>query len=126
EEVIISQGHLCDFYPKYHYELNFIDQYWGAVKLMYRMSQKTNDMKEMENYIKACLDAPCSNPTRSYRLIRYANRAAQFISAYGQGLTGPEAAWANRKYHGHRILPPDMALKLKYEHEQKYTTSIST
>ncbi|KAF8801997.1 hypothetical protein BYT27DRAFT_7308422 [Phlegmacium glaucopus] len=30
---------------------------------MYRMSQKTNDMKEMENYIKACLDAPCSNPT---------------------------------------------------------------
>jgi len=55
-----------------------------------------------------------------YDLISYANRAARFISAYGQGLTGPEAAWANRKYHGHRTLPPDMALKLKKEHERKY------
>ena len=53
-------------------------------------------------------------------LISYANRAARFISAYGQGLTGPEAAWANRKYHGHHTLPPDMALKLKKEHEEKY------
>jgi len=53
--------------------------------------------------------------------ISYANRAARFISAYGQGLTGPEAAWANRKYHGHRTLPPDMALKLKKEHEKKYS-----
>ena len=45
--------------------------------------------------------------------ISYANRAARFISAYGQGLSGPEAAWANRKYHGHRTLPPEMATKLK-------------
>ena len=37
-----------------------------------------------------------------------ANRATQFISAYSQGLTGAEAAWANQKYHGHRILPPYM------------------
>ena len=29
------------------------------------------------------------------------------MSAYGQGLTGPEAAWASRKYHG--PLPPEMA-----------------
>ncbi|KAF8509374.1 hypothetical protein BU17DRAFT_56180 [Hysterangium stoloniferum] len=53
-------------------------------------------------------------------LLRYANRAACFISAYGQGLTSPEAAWANHKYHGHHTLPPDMALKLKKEHEVKY------
>ena len=36
------------------------------------------------------------------------NRATQFISAYSQGLTGAEAAWANQKYHGHQILPPYM------------------
>jgi hypothetical protein len=54
-------------------------------------------------------------------LIRY---AARFISAYAQSLTGPEGAWANRKYHGHRTLPPDMALKLKKEHEKKYSTNI--
>ena len=26
---------------------------------------------------------------------------------------GPEAAWANKKYHGHHTLPPDMATSLK-------------
>jgi hypothetical protein len=55
-------------------------------------------------------------------LISYVNRAARFISAYGQWLSGPEAAWADRKYHGHRTLPPDMALKLEKEHEKKYDT----
>jgi len=36
EEVINSHSHLCDFYPKFHCELNYIEQYWGAVKLLYR------------------------------------------------------------------------------------------
>ena len=27
QERIKSRGHLCDFYPKYHCELNFIEQY---------------------------------------------------------------------------------------------------
>ena len=36
QELIESCGHLCDFYPKYHCELNFIEQYWGAAKLQYR------------------------------------------------------------------------------------------
>ena len=54
---------------------------------------------------------------------RTKRHAARFISAYGLGLTGPEAAWANRRYHGHRTLPPDMASKLKTEHEKKYGTS---
>ena len=54
--------------------------------------------------------------------ISYANRAARFIIAYGQGLSIPEAAWANRKYHGHRTLPPEMTTKLKTEHDKKYGT----
>ena len=44
EEVITNHGHICDFYPKYHCELNFIDQYWGAAKLRYRSSPKTSDI----------------------------------------------------------------------------------
>ena len=36
EKVITACGHLCDFYPKFHCELNYIEQYWGAVKLSYR------------------------------------------------------------------------------------------
>jgi hypothetical protein len=56
EELITSRGHICDFYPKYHCELNFIEQYWGAAKLRYRSSPKTNDIDAMEGNIKACLD----------------------------------------------------------------------
>ncbi len=29
------------------------------------------------------------------------------------GLTAAEAAWANRKYHGHRTLPPDILHSLR-------------
>lgn len=56
DEYITSRGHICDFYPKFHCELNFIEQYWGAVKYRYRLSQKTRDMDEMERNVLACLD----------------------------------------------------------------------
>jgi hypothetical protein len=56
EEFITTRGHICDFYPKYHCELNFIEQYWGAAKLIYRSTPKTKDMKEMEENVKISLD----------------------------------------------------------------------
>ena len=56
KELITSRGHICDFYPKYHCKLNFIEQYWGAAKLRYRSSPKMNNIEEMERNIKACLD----------------------------------------------------------------------
>ncbi|KAG1784905.1 uncharacterized protein HD556DRAFT_1250664 [Suillus plorans] len=36
---------------------------------------------------------------------RYANRSARFMDAYTKGLTGPQAVWATRKYHRHRVVP---------------------
>jgi hypothetical protein len=56
EELITSQGHICDFYPKYHCKLNFIEQYWGAAKLAYQSTTKMMDMKEMERNMRDCLD----------------------------------------------------------------------
>jgi len=47
--------------------------------------------------------------------LRFSNRSARFIDAYGQGLSGAEAAWANRRYHGHRSLPPEMAALARAE-----------
>ena len=32
---------------------------------------------------------------------------------YAQGLTGPEAAWANHKYHSHHTLPASMVAEAK-------------
>ena len=33
---------------------------------------------------------------------------ARFMDAYHKGLNGPQAVWANRKYHGHWVLPNDI------------------
>jgi len=56
EEVIMACGHLCNFYPKFHCELNYIEQYWGAVKLLYRSRSQLKKMDEMEKQVVACLN----------------------------------------------------------------------
>ena len=56
EEFITSRGHICDFYPKCHCELNFIEQYWGAAKLHYCNTPKNSNIIEMEKNMLACLD----------------------------------------------------------------------
>ena len=57
QEAIESRHHLCDFYPKYHCELNFIEQYWGAAKLKFRAAGRSATIKEMEQKVKDCLDS---------------------------------------------------------------------
>jgi hypothetical protein len=56
KEFITVQGHVCDFYPKFHCELNFIEQYWGAVKYLYCSTVKTADIDAMEQNVLECLD----------------------------------------------------------------------
>ncbi|KAF8584983.1 hypothetical protein K439DRAFT_1564468 [Ramaria rubella] len=41
-------------------------------------------------------------------LFRYANRSTWFMDVYIKGLTSAQAAWANRKYHGHQVLPDEI------------------
>ena len=66
EERIESRGHICDFYPKYHCELNFIEQYWGAAKARYRKSPRAKTAREMETTVKESLDSvPLSHIRRS-------------------------------------------------------------
>ncbi|KAJ7753133.1 hypothetical protein DFH07DRAFT_744590 [Mycena maculata] len=39
------------------------------------------------------------------KCVRFANRSERFMHAYSVGLTGSQAAWAARKYRGHRTVP---------------------
>jgi len=56
EELIESHGHLMFFYPKFHCELNFIEQCWGYAKYHYRMLPLTKNEDQMEENIRNCLD----------------------------------------------------------------------
>ncbi|KAG6876826.1 hypothetical protein C0992_011631 [Termitomyces sp. T32_za158] len=60
-------------------------------------------MEVMEENMLQCLD-----DVPLLQIQRYANCVAQFISAYQLGLSGAEAVWASKKYHGHYTLPPTM------------------
>ena len=62
---------------------------------------------------------------QSYKMIiltdlglRFANCSAIFISAYAQSLDSAEALWANKKYHRHHSLPPQMVCDVKKEFEK--------
>ena len=56
QEYIKLHGHLCNYYPKYHCELNFIEQYWGAAKLHFRVAGHARTLDEMEKKMVNCLD----------------------------------------------------------------------
>jgi len=56
QELIKSRGHLCNFYPKYHCELNFIEQYWGTAKLRFRSMEHVATMEKLEKHVVSCLD----------------------------------------------------------------------
>jgi hypothetical protein len=56
QEFIESCGHLCNFYPKYYCELNFIKQYWGAVKYRYHLAGRIRTLNAMEKTMLDSLD----------------------------------------------------------------------
>ncbi len=124
QEHIESHSHLCNYYPKYYCELNFIKQYWGTAKLQFCIAGHARTLEKMKRKMLGCLDdIPLEQIQRciafpffyssTETLCRFANRSVHFIFAYHQGLSGAQAVWANKKYHGHCILPPDMIALMK-------------
>ncbi|KAI0753002.1 hypothetical protein C8Q80DRAFT_1096597 [Daedaleopsis nitida] len=46
---------------------------------------------------------------------RFYTRALRFADAYSKGLSGRQAAWATKKYHGHRVIPETVFEQLTQE-----------
>ncbi|KAI6022540.1 hypothetical protein BKA83DRAFT_4054572 [Pisolithus microcarpus] len=100
ESTCSARGFQVIYLPKFHCELNFIEQCWGYAKRIYRcypMSSKDADLEA--NVIKALDSVPLDS------MQKFATRSRRFMDAYYKGLNGAQAAWAAKKYHGHRVLP---------------------
>ncbi|KAF8582228.1 hypothetical protein K439DRAFT_1647663 [Ramaria rubella] len=81
-----AHGFQVLFLPKFHCELNFIEQCWGYSKRIYRqfpISPKEEDLKR------------------------------NVLTALKSGLNGKQAAWATKKYRGHRVLPETIMNELE-------------
>ena len=44
---------------------------------------------------------------------RFATRSQRFLDAYRKRLSGKQAAWAAKKYRGHRVLPDSIFSELQ-------------
>ncbi|KAF7291457.1 hypothetical protein MKEN_01489100 [Mycena kentingensis (nom. inval.)] len=108
EEACASFGVAILFLPKFHPELNPIEMCWGYAKRVYRLKPESGREYILEKNTIASLDAV---PLESIR--KFARRTSRFGDAYRKGLTGAQAAWACRKYKGHRALPRDYLEAIK-------------
>jgi hypothetical protein len=110
QTVCNARGFRILLLPKFHCELNFIEQCWGRAKSIYRTYPESSREDRLEaNTVSALESIPLS------MMRKFANRSLRFMDAYKRGLNGRQAAWASRKYRGHRILPNDIMEELGKE-----------
>jgi len=95
-DLVERAGHLADFYPKYHCELNFIERVWAETKGIVRKECLFNFPKMKTQVSETVKSIPIHHVRRYYR------RAFRYLDAYYQGLNGPMVEWAVKRYRGHR------------------------
>ena len=82
--------------------LNFIEQCWGYAKRIYRLNPPSSREDHLEKNALASLEVV---PLKSMR-------SRRFMDAYERGLNRRQAAWAARRYKGHRVLPNEIMEEL--------------
>ena len=107
EEIVESAGHKIIFFPKYHCELNYIENFWGAAK-NYSRKNCNYSFKELQETVPAALN---SVPLSKIR--KFARRCYRFMSAYRLGLSGSAATFAVKKYKSHRRIPESVLMDVE-------------
>ncbi|KAG2336945.1 hypothetical protein BDR05DRAFT_896000 [Suillus weaverae] len=95
-----ARGFCVLFLPKYHCELNFIEQCWGCAKRRYHQFPSSSKGSDLERNMIEALDSVMLESMHKYFI-----RSQRFMDAYQKGLNGQQAAWAAKRYHGHCMLP---------------------
>ncbi|CAK5270275.1 unnamed protein product [Mycena citricolor] len=114
EEHCEVRGYEVIFFPKYHPELNFIEQCWGYAKRVYRMFPESTKEADLTRNVNEALE---SVPLESMQ--RFVTCSSRFADAYFHGLNRAEAAWTNKRYRGHRTLPADYLRDVENEFRAK-------
>ena len=99
EELIVEAGHYFISYPKFHCELNFIENFWGSAKL-YTRKNCDYSWVGLRKTVPLTLASVSVNEIR-----RHARKAQRYMDVYRKGLTGRAAEYAVRKYRSHRRVP---------------------
>ncbi|KAM6489428.1 hypothetical protein JOM56_015145, partial [Amanita muscaria] len=73
---------------------------WGYAKRKYREFPPSSKEADLEKNLLASLEMVSIQSMR-----RYSYRAQRFMNLYHEGLSGKDAAWACKKYKGHRVIP---------------------
>ncbi|KAF8593220.1 hypothetical protein BDV93DRAFT_516735 [Ceratobasidium sp. AG-I] len=101
EEVARTLGSKIIFLPKYHCELNPIEQCWGLAKQKYQEMPPSSKEADLRSNM---LNAVYSVPVLSNR--KFAARSQRFIDSYASGSTGAKAIqWATKEYKSHWQTP---------------------
>ncbi|KAJ7785138.1 hypothetical protein DFH07DRAFT_907765 [Mycena maculata] len=80
---------------------------WGKAKQLYRLNPPSSKEEDVEKNMLTALDSVTLVDMR-----KFARRARRFMDAYKKGLDGKWAAWASRKYPGHRTYPEELMIEL--------------
>ncbi|KAG8722296.1 hypothetical protein FRC08_004532 [Ceratobasidium sp. 394] len=108
ERLVTSRGHGFLLLPKFHPELNSIEQCWAKAKWLYREFPESTGEKQLERNVEAALDGVLLNDIR-----KFCTRSRRWCDGYTKGLTGGAAVYAANKYHGHRQYPNTIFEKIK-------------
>ena len=118
EIICKARGYKVIFLPKFHCELNFIEQCWGYARRIYQHYPPFPKEADLEANVLSALESVPLESMRRYAIylirfymssffvaIRFAVQSARFVDGYHRGLTRKQAAWASKKYRGHHTLP---------------------
>jgi hypothetical protein len=112
EEIVVGAGHILEYFPKYHCELNPIEMFWGWVKQHVRMNCGYS-IQSLRVNVPLALNA-C--PIATIR--RHVRHCLRFMSGYTQNLEGPLLVYVMKIYTSHRRIPRLVIDEIQAKYEE--------